>query len=630
MRKFYSLLFLSVLCYVGTHAQTFSLVKDIKAGDLDCTPMGFTDVNGILFFRADDGVHGFELWKSNGTEAGTIMVKDINAGPNESFPLDLINVNGTVYFLANDGVHGEELWKSDGTEAGTVMVKDIFPGSSDGRPANFFKMNTTLFFSASNGTNGNEIWMTNGTEAGTVMVKDINPGSASSFPISFESMGGTLYFSAITAAAGRELWKSNGTSASTLMVKDIIPGPDGSYAAGLGMKQMNGAIYFAAGGAPPTSLWKSDGTAAGTVLVKSGGLPEWMMVSNGALYFSAFGASFGTELWKTDGTPAGTVMVKDINTSGSSYPNRLTDVEGKLFFLANTGTGNRLWISDGTETGTILVKDIEVGANQQNTFTQANGVLYCGADDGIYGNEIWRSDGSDVGTRLVQDIMLGGGSYPWEFAISGSKLYVSVTSFEYGRELWAANIPSSSSLPLTLIDFRGRLAGNNSLLSWKTSYEHNTSHFEIERSINGRDFVKAGVVSAAGSSAIDMQYDHTDKDVTAFNAPVIYYRLKMKDVDNNSTYSKIIAINISNVEPIVMVYPNPMRESTTLMISMTKKDKIACRITDATGRIVDTRTLTVHDGSNTFLLQTDHLATGVYVVSLDGRFISERIKLVKE
>src|SRR4029450_9400382 len=90
------------------------------------------NVNGTLFFTADDGVHGRELWKSDGTSAGTVMVKDIHLGVSgsftPSFPAKLTNVNGVLYFVAGDGVHGLELWKSDGTSAGTELVKDIATG----------------------------------------------------------------------------------------------------------------------------------------------------------------------------------------------------------------------------------------------------------------------------------------------------------------------------------------------------------------------------------------------------------------------------------------------------------------------------------------------------------------------
>src|SRR5262249_14969054 len=113
---------------------------------------------------------GYELWKSDGTTAGTVLVKDINPGINGSFPQELIAVNRTLFFVAADAT-GEGLWKSDGTAAGTVLVARL-----NEVPGPIVNANGTLFFAYDDGTDGRELWKSDGTALGTKMVKDIYKG----------------------------------------------------------------------------------------------------------------------------------------------------------------------------------------------------------------------------------------------------------------------------------------------------------------------------------------------------------------------------------------------------------------------------------------------------------------------
>jgi ELWxxDGT repeat protein len=223
------------------------MVEDINSGLAGANPHDLININGTLFFGATDGIHGNELWRSNGTPAGTVLVRDINPGPGDSTPTDFADVSGTLFFVANDGAHGAELWKSNGTAAGTALVDDIAPGKLPSNPRDLANVNGTLFFRANDGIRGHELWRSNGTAAGTVLVKDINPGSASSHIRYTTNVNGTLFFAANDGTHGNELWTSNGTAAGTFLVRDINPGHgayNGSYPKYL--TNINGTLFFEA------------------------------------------------------------------------------------------------------------------------------------------------------------------------------------------------------------------------------------------------------------------------------------------------------------------------------------------------------------------------------------------------
>ena len=345
------------------------LVKDINAGTIGGASSQIVEVNGKVFYTGDDDavyINGDGLWVSDGTAAGTMCVKSFYAYVN-----DLTDVNGRLYFTAEDGIHGRELWTSDGTPTGTVMVKDIAPGEAwdpdssqmvvaSSRPDNLTSVNGILYFTAWDPANGRELWKSDGTLAGTLMINNINPDGRwvdgyfddlgnpiewrglDSSAYGLTDVNGTLYFHANDGVHGRELWRTDGTVGGAVMVADINPAAGSSY-------------------------------------------PDFATALNGSVYFVADdGAS--SALWKTEGN-GGAVLVKAIGPNDVAYLDGLTNVNGTLYFRADDGSGPGLWTSDGTADGTVLVTNInlEPGVSWLERLSSVNGVLYFSVDDGTHG-----------------------------------------------------------------------------------------------------------------------------------------------------------------------------------------------------------------------------------------------------
>src|SRR6266542_1172021 len=166
------------------------LVKDINTKPVPGTggPDSAVRFAGALWFSGDDGVHGRELWRSDGTPDGTSMFADVWPGPSGSWPGTVGQFPGTamlasgpfLYFVTlNVGM--ERLWTSDGTEAGTIMLRTFFSGE-DNHIGPFFGLGSTLYFGGVDGLHGLELWRSDGTKAGTVRFKDLVPGEDWSSP----------------------------------------------------------------------------------------------------------------------------------------------------------------------------------------------------------------------------------------------------------------------------------------------------------------------------------------------------------------------------------------------------------------------------------------------------------------
>ncbi|MCL6434297.1 MAG: tandem-95 repeat protein [Leptolyngbyaceae cyanobacterium HOT.MB2.61] len=410
------------------------LVKDINqnqnesgTGTLSSAPTNLSAVGDVVYFAANDGSNGTEVWRSDGTEAGTVLVADIHTALGSgSTPSNFRAVGNNLFFSANNGISGTELWKIDLTTGVASLVRNIRNGGFSSNPSNLVNFNGTLFFRADDGT-GTALWRSDGTTDGTFKV-----GTGYSQPGSLTVVGNTLYF---TASNGGQLWKTDGTTAGTVQVKNLV----GTGANIQNLTAIGNTLFFINGDSSNgVELWRSDGTDAGTVRISDinpgtgSANPSNLVNLNGTLYFLANnGSTFG--LYRS--TEAGVVSLVQTLPSAGQVPGSLTVSGSNLFFTVDVGTAGtpnvQLWKSDGTTAG--IVKDINPAGNANPaSLTSVNGTLFFTANDGS--TRVWRTDGTDVGTAPVS----GGfaGAVPTQLTAVGSRLFFTADTAATGTELW--------------------------------------------------------------------------------------------------------------------------------------------------------------------------------------------------
>ena len=322
------------------------LVKDINTVSTHSSPRFFTEFNGKVYFSANDGINGTELWVTNGTAEGTTMVKDIYTGSGDSDVSELIVFKGKLFFEANSGpATSYELWSSDGTPERTALFKDIYPGASSSDIRYPIVLGDKLLFTATEGLNGYELWSSDGTPTGTTMLKDIYTGSNSGSPEYMVKIGDHVYFFASDATTGSEPWKSDGTSNGTVRIADIRTGTNGSRVncmmcySGEGQRFRqygDSVVIFADDGVNGAEPWITGGSITGATLladirpgssssIGGGYLSEGgfqSAVVGGKFLFGADNGEVGREIWtfiSPPGAPTAVTATPSTNSATVSW-----------------------------------------------------------------------------------------------------------------------------------------------------------------------------------------------------------------------------------------------------------------------------------------------------------------------
>ena len=518
---------------MNTNLEQVLLVKDINPNEIDSygipsiqssSPNGLTEFNDKLYFAADNGESGTELFVSDGTVEGTQLVVDLRTGFESVYdrfgiyeyiassrPSDLTEFNDKLYFAADNGESGTELFVSDGTAEGTQLLTDLRPGSNDNyyysyaygsNPSDLTEFNGKLYFAADNGENGRELFVSDGTAEGTQLLVDLRPGDSDygyvygSNPSDLTEFNDKLYFAADNGESGTELFVSDGTAEGTQLLTDLRPGSNDnyyySYAYGSNpsdLTEFNGKLYFAAdNGENGRELFVSDGTAEGTQLVAdlaplvssfssygyaSGSNPDDLTVVNNELFFSAINGAVGDELFKlTTDAATGTPIVirgsdRSDNLLGGDAVEQIKGLGGRD--TIDSGGGNDTLDGGGGNDRLIAGagNDELIGRNGKDTLDGGDG------DDILFGNNgndlliggigndtLEGGDGNDnfvlkpgAGTDTILDFQIGSDSITVQSASQSGQLALNGQKVMAGEEVLAnLNLVDSESLSTSDLD----------------------------------------------------------------------------------------------------------------------------------------------------------------------------------
>lgn len=327
----------------------------------------------------------------------------------------------------------------------------------------------------------------------------------------------------------------------------------------------------------------------------------------------------------------GTSAISSVNTYGSNpltvaAPGTASEFQngdlaitanGTLYALANVTDGQTyIYTLNSLSTPTTLTR---------KWIVQDNGGTFSGSVNGL----AWTQSGSlhfstSTGIYFIDQTTANTVSGTVQASLVPNSGGLSLT------DLASDKFPSQSTLPVTMGLFSVAKQGDFAVLNWKTTTEINTDHFEIERSYDGVSFTKVAAKAAAGNSNSDINYQHSDP--INYNYQIVYYRLKTVDIDAKSSYSKIVALRLSN-GPIknLTVFPNPFTTDLKLQISSLSETTGTVRISNAIGQVVYNRNIILQKGENIVVLTSglETLKPGMHlmeVITTEGKVTQKIIK----
>ena len=486
-----------------------------------------------IFFAATSSAHGRELWKTDGTFAGTTLVKDTSLGDGD--PKWITVAGDSVYFTANDGPSGYELWKSDGTEAGTFRVKDIVPGFGDSNPTELCAIGSNVVFVIQDEEVGPQLWGSDGTEDGTFPIFDAPIEPLRGFGSSHLAQTNQLvYFLGPHLESNSQLWFTDGTLGGTRPFSEIHPGL--SHFERFRHRPGASELYFISN----DNIWQTSDTpeSAAIIYESVGWISDYSVNSQGIFFLGWTQLNF-----LPNGTDQLTHLYEFPVDDESIFVSGLTPIGNRVFAKGDLydGEAENLIVSDGTieGTGTAIYRDYfsQLASNNDRAWfvgapdwpdyetclfvvdgvtgetltlfeTQDSisirSVIEIGAGVlfrflGLSG-DYWYSDGTVEGSSPLPQRGGTGSSYPDEITAGDQgQVYFSASSPQYGRELWKSDGSTAETILIRdLSPGPGDSSPENLAASGSRIY------FTAETETHGRELWKSDGTEAGTTLVADL------------------------------------------------------------------------------------------------------------------------------
>lgn len=242
---------------------------------------------------------------------------------------------------------------------------------------------------------------------------------------------------------------------------------------------------------------------------------------------------------------------------------------------------------------------------------------------------------SDVGrsdVAVAKGIWSGSAPNNYDFVPSapvGQSLIFGGTNGGGGELTLSSDFMNSEVLPVELTSFKAYQKGEHILLNWTTASETNNSHFSVERSEDGQKFKKIKEIKGKGTTTETQYYEFMDK---ALIAPVLYYRLKQVDLDEQFQYSKILIVKVKKTkEQFGEFYPNPSASKiVNLEYYADDNQNITVSVFDMSGKVILSQIKALSKANNNLTIDFQSLKTGIYIIQLNNNQGSTYRKLILE